>query len=423
MNHEGLPKVTFARSGSLTKDDEHHTFVLTLDKGSTHVVEPRSPNRYSFDTFDTTTISVDMPEAPSKGDKTGASEKTTRELWNQMRTGAAAYEDHVELHRRFALPVACLVFSLASLPLGVSTTRGSKSMGLVLSLILMLIYYLTFIGGTRVAGNAQFSPFFGAWLPNFAFAALGVALLARSDRERENPVLDRLAAMTRWFSEKRTEVQTGRSRFGRWTYARTHHPKFFRLLDAYVLRGFWFYFSLVLIVFVSLFILITLFELLPDIVKNRVDTLIVVTYFFYLTPQILYYVIPLTVLLAILINLGTLTKTNEILAVKAGAVSLYRMAAPLLVMALILSAGTYVLQDFLLPYPNQRQDEYHDLIKGRAPQTYRNPQRKWMAGTADRIYHYTYFDPNENLFGGISIFDFKPETLELKIGRASCRER
>src|SRR5207245_10503704 len=118
---------------------------------------------------------------------------------------------------------------------------------------------------------------------------------------------------------------TERTRCRRWRYTLTHHRKFFRLLDVYVLRGFWFFFVLVLIVFVALFILVTLFELLPDIVKNRIDTAIVVSYFFFLLPQILYYVIPLTVLLAILINLGTLTKTNETLAVKGGAVSLYAL--------------------------------------------------------------------------------------------------
>ena len=45
----------------------------------------------------------------------------------------------------------------------------------------------------------------------------------------------------------------------------------FRVLDRYVLRGFWFYFALVLVVFVSLFIVVTLFELLPDIVNNHVQ--------------------------------------------------------------------------------------------------------------------------------------------------------
>ena len=84
-----------------------------------------------------------------------------------------------------------------------------------------------------------------------------------------------LATLVGWFSAKRTEARINRKRFSQWTYTLTHHPKFFRLLDVYVLRGFWFFFVLVLIVFVALFILVTLFELLPDIVKNRVDTSVV----------------------------------------------------------------------------------------------------------------------------------------------------
>ena len=413
MTQPDQPRVTFARSGNLFKDDENHAFVLTLTSGSTHVVSPLSPDRYSFDTFETTRISVPIPETPAKPDMPTLQEIPTGTIWNKMQARTATREERVEFHRRFALPFACLVFTLVGLPLGVSTTRGSRSMGLVLSLILMLLYYLAFIGGTRIAGTAQFSPFLGAWLPNLVFAILGLILQARSDREDENRLLNRLAETMRWFSGIFSGFRTSRTRFSRWRYSLTHHPKFFRLLDVYVLRGFWFFFVLVLIVFVAVFILVTLFELLPDIVKNRIDTAIVVSYFFYLLPQILYYVIPLTVLLAILINLGTLTKTNETLAVKAGAVSLYRLGLPLILMGLALSGTIYFVQDFMLPYSNQRQDEYRNVIKGRAPQTYRDPQRKWMAGSGDRIYHYNYFDTNADLFGGISIFEFIPNTFEL----------
>lgn len=413
MRHPDDPRVTFARFGTLATDNKTHTFQITLQDGSTHIVSPLSPDKYSFSTFRTNTISIPMPQAPPKPEVASTQETSTRTIWERMRSGAVTYEERVEFHRRFALPFACLFFALLGLPLGVSTTRSSKSMGLVLSLLLMLVYYLAFVGGTRIAENAQFSPFLGAWLPNFAFAGLALFLFWRSDHAYENRVLQHLGAAMGWISEKLNRARPRRRAFSRWTYPLTHHPKFFRLLDIYVLRGFWFFFVLVLLVFVSLFILVTLFELLPDIVKNGVETSIVVSYFVYLLPQILYYVIPLTVLLAILINLGTLTKTNEILAVKAGAVSLYRMAFPLLVMGLGLSIAIYLLQDFTLPYANQRQDEYRNVIKGRAPQTYRDPQRKWMAGSDNRIYHYNYFDPNENLFGGISIFAFKPSDFAL----------
>ena len=283
-------------------------------------------------------------------------------------------------------------------------------MGMVLSLILMLVYYLVFIGGTRIAANAQFSPLVGSWLANAGFAFLGIFLLARSDREHENRGLA-MAAERQMVSSKLGSVRLTRTHVSRWAYSLTHHPKFFRVLDIYVLRGFWFFFALVLVVFVSLFIIVTLFELLPDIVKNNVPTAIVVSYFLFPLPQILYWVVPLTVLLAILINLGTLTKTNEILAVKAGAISLYRMSLPLLVWACMLSGAIYLLQDFhaaiLEPAAGRISERHQRPRAANIP----GSTAKWMAGSDNRIYHYNYFDPNLNLFGGISIFAFKPETF------------
>ena len=52
------------------------------------------------------------------------------------------------------------------------------------------------------------------------------------------------------------------------------------------------------------------------------------------------------------------------------------------------------MQDYVLPWTNRRQDEYRDIIKGRAPQTYRDPYRKLMMGSGNQLYHYTFFDPN-----------------------------
>jgi len=408
------PHVTVAKSGTLVANDENHTFDLTLADSTTSFASSQSPNIYQTSGVESNTISLPMPAAPPTPSKPSTTEMASRELWNRMSAGSATYEERVELHRRMALPFSCLAFALIGLPLGISTTRGSKSMGLVLSLILMLAYYLVFVLGTRIAANEQFSPFFGAWIGNIAFSALGIFMLTRADYEGENRLLAQLASSIDWASGALEWLRTGRKRIGQWAYSLTHHPKFFRLLDIYVLRGFWFFFALVLAVFVSLFVVITLFTLLPDIVKNNVDSRTVVEYFVFLTPQILYWVVPLTVLLATLINLGTLTKTNEILAVKAGAISLYRMSMPLLLMSLILSAGVYFLQDFILPRANQRQEDYHNVIKGRAPQTYKDPERKWMAGSNERIYHYSYFDPNENVLADLSILEFQPNSFDLK---------
>ena len=96
-------------------------------------------------------------------------------------------------------------------------------------------------------------------------------MLVRADYEGENRLLRWAGSWIEQAATQLTALRLQRKRFSQWAYSLTHHPKFFRLLDVYVLRGFWFFFGLVLVVFVSLFVVITLFELLPDIVKNNVD--------------------------------------------------------------------------------------------------------------------------------------------------------
>jgi len=407
------PTVYFAQSGALLRDESSGEMQFTLANGNWHRAPPQNPSNYDWSKFEKMVIPISIVR-PQEARSKEAAEAPTVELWRRMRAGDAGYQELVDFHQRIALPAACLVFVLVGFPLGVSTARGSKSMGLVLSLLLMLLYYVALAGGTSLAEEANFSPFLGAWLPNLIFAAFGVYLLSRSERGFDGGPLARLRSLLDSAAGRVAAVRLARPRMNRWAHSFTHHSKFFRLLDVYVLRGFWFFFVLDLFVFTSLFIIITLFELLPDIVKHNVTASVVLNYFLFLSPQILYWFTPLTVLLAVLMNLGALTKRNEVLAVKAAAISLYRMSAPLLATALLLSAALYFLQDFVLPYSNQRQEAYRNIIKGRAAQTYRDP-RRWIVGSGDnRIYHHAYFDAQRNVLNGVSIFEFDPKTFDLR---------
>jgi LPS export ABC transporter permease LptG/LPS export ABC transporter permease LptF len=410
------PDFTFAQSGRYGATNSNRTLQLTLQNGSTHVLCPpessadrppgcSSSNGYLNISFASTTFARELP-APRDRRRTAA-EAPTRDLWERWQAGTASIEEVAEFHQRLALPFACFAFTLVGLPLGVTTNRGGRSTGLVLSLVLMFTYYMAFAGGIR----AGLPPGFGAWLPNVVFLALGIFLLARSDHQHENRVIASVAHGIQWIQAK-LAFKPRKLNVSQWAYSLSHRFRLFRLLDSYVLRGFWFFFAIVLGVFSSLFIVVTLFELLPDILSNKVKAGVVISYFVFLMPQIFYWVVPLAVLLAILINLGTLTKTNEILAVKAGAVSLYRMSLPIILMAAVLSGVVYVMQDYVLPWTNQRQDQYHDMIKGRAPQTYRDPSRKLMMGSGNRLYYYTFFDPGLNTFGRLIILRLDPTTFQ-----------
>jgi LPS export ABC transporter permease LptG len=108
-----------------------------------------------------------------------------------------------------------------------------------------------------------------------------------------------------------------------------------------------------------------------------------------------------------------MSKNNEIVAIKASGMSLYRLAVPLLLAGMALAATMVILDDTYLPYANQRQDALRNLIKGRPPQTYTHPQR-WIFGEDYKIYNYDLFDPMQNLFGGLTVLEVDPANFQLR---------
>lgn len=404
--------VMSAERGHLTTLEDELRYEITLWNGSEETVPRNTADRYVSQTFDRTTLPLPVPDRAGATPRGGTPQQIpTRELLRRIRGGEASVSDQMEFHRRLALPFACIAFTLVGLPLGMSTRRGGRSIGLVFSALLMLAYYTIFIGGTGTASpDSAITPLVGTWLANALFVVLGIILLARAARPGRDRVRGFLPDAGGWLRRRILGIgdHLPKRRFG--TRLRT---KWFRTLDLYLIRGFLFFFLLVITSFVALVIVVTLFELLPDIVEHEASIGLVVGYFFYYTPQILYLVVPLAVLVAVFITVGSLTRSNETLAVRAGAISLYRMVLPLIAMALLLSAGLYLMGELLLPYTNQKQDAYRDTIKGRASQTYLDPLRKWMVGSGGQIYYYNYFDPEQNTFADLSVFEFDPSTWKL----------
>jgi len=108
-----------------------------------------------------------------------------------------------------------------------------------------------------------------------------------------------------------------------------------------------------------------------------------------------------------------LQRSNEITAIKATGISLYRIVIPIVVASALVAGVLFVSDQFYLPYTNKRQDELRNRIKGKPAQTYLRPDRKWIFGQHSDIYYYEFFDAEANRFGSISIFEFDPKTFEL----------
>ncbi|MCX6173226.1 MAG: LptF/LptG family permease [Ignavibacteriales bacterium] len=90
----------------------------------------------------------------------------------------------VEIHKKYSLPFACIVFVLIGAPLGTMMRRGGFGMAAGMSLIFFLVYWAFLIGGEKFADRGLLSPFLGIWSANILLGILGIFLMIKSAREK-----------------------------------------------------------------------------------------------------------------------------------------------------------------------------------------------------------------------------------------------
>jgi LPS export ABC transporter permease LptF/LPS export ABC transporter permease LptG len=421
---ESGSQLTLAENAIVIGEPKEGKLELHLRGGTTHEFSRDDPDRYSVTAFGQSDWPIEANGlAPAQPRELSNSERSLRELIDLNRSDWR--EARVELHRRLAFPAACLVFALVAVPLGAQPRRGGRAAGSLLAVIIIASYYLLTVIGAGLARQSVLPPSIGIWGADILLAILGLALLPRMEQFRgESRWMNPTARFRTWARLLRRRKARARAA----AIAAAHIPNgllepqesdvqssgsFPRLLDLYLLRRFFFHFVLLMAAFIFLFEAFTFFELLDDIARHRVPFLIVVDYFRYLTPYLIYNLAPLAALVAVLVTLGVMSKNNEIVACKASGISLYRLSVPLLFAGLALASSMIGLDETYLPYANQRQDALRNQIKGRPPQTYTQPQR-WIFGENAKIYNYDLFDPAQNLFGGLSVIEIDPVTFQMR---------
>ncbi len=89
----------------------------------------------------------------------------------------------VEIHKKYSIPVACIVFVFIGAPLGIMSRRGTFGAGASLSLGFFLLYWASLIGGEKLADRGIIAPWVGMWMANIALGAVGIYLTVRTARE------------------------------------------------------------------------------------------------------------------------------------------------------------------------------------------------------------------------------------------------
>jgi len=318
----------------------------------------------------------------------------------------------IEIHKKFALPFACLIFVFLGLPLGSTTRKGGRTSGFTISIGIIVVYYILITAGEEIARDGRISPFLGMWGPNLIFILVSLVLFIRSNKE--SPILAFLKGLRRTAGTRAAAKETvsgPRRRLRRPLY-RLPFPN---ILDRYIMRKFISLFLLVFLGLMALTVVVTFFERLNIVYEHNKPVGLLNQFIWFSSPQFMYYILPVAALTAMLLTLGLMTKFNEVTAMKACGISLYRIVLPVAVLAAAVSLMSFYLQERVLPGANTRAQQVWDTILDLPSRSYNPLNRSWMVNkTKDRFYNFSYFDPSRGAFGKMAILEMDPATWTLK---------
>jgi LPS export ABC transporter permease LptF/LPS export ABC transporter permease LptG len=437
-------QLILSRTGRLVVDEPRQSVRVELGEGVRHTFDVTKPKDYDQEKFKSLAFPLPFaalfPKLPlSKGDR----EMTLGELSSEIRERLAKGEGRkatarfeVEWHKKFAISTACLVFGMLGLGLSLGNRKEARSAAFALSIAVIFVYYVLIRLGEQAGDTGLMPPFLSMWGANLVLGAAAVALLALNHREAAFDPLDArhyLGLLPRLRRERSPAALRPRPRTGPTTTVVLRIPRitfrFLTLLDRYIAWSFVGYVGLVLAAFLSIYILVHFMDLFDDIQQHRVRGRVVFHYYLFYSVAIAHTVAPVAVLVAVLVTFGVLARYNEVTAMKAGGLSIYRIAAPLLGMGLLASATLFAMQELVLPTTNRIADQDFNVIKGRPPQASSLLDRRWILASDGRFYNYDYLIERKNpaeagvkttrsrdefSLYGLSVYDIDPTTWELR---------
>ena len=164
------PDVYVAEHGRVLLDREERRVEVVLENGTRHQVDPAEPDTYEVQAFEELVIKLDADSVfPSAGPARGFREMAIPQLREQVvqmeSMGVSPHAPIMELHKRFSIPVACLVFVLMGLGLGVTSRKDGKLASFVLGISVIFAYYVLMYGGEALTKGGEISAHLSMWGP------------------------------------------------------------------------------------------------------------------------------------------------------------------------------------------------------------------------------------------------------------------
>jgi LPS export ABC transporter permease LptF len=404
----------FAREGRIAVDRNAKYVQLQLLHGTQHLMRT-SDDGYDVNEFESTSVTLDAEQVFPKPPSRGAPEMTIAELRQTIasaRNPQDAVRAQLMIQDKYALPVACCVLALIALALGVSNRKDGYLASFAIGFIVAFVYYVLMYMSRAAALGGVLNPDIGPWISPAVLAVVGVVLLLWRARSTDRPLWIAWSMRRANRTESDAEDASRRSAGG----FRFATPRFgvpgARLLDVYTGQQYLRIFALSVFAALGIFYISTFIDLADKLFRGSATTELLLRYFYYQTPQYVYYIIPIAGLLATLVTVGLMTKNSELIVMKACGMSLYRFAAPLILLSVSASVVLFGLQEAVLARANTEAERLNGIIRG-WPQPASIALNRWMASTSGDIYHYDFFDSKTSAFSRFTRYQLDSQTWRL----------
>jgi len=323
----------------------------------------------------------------------------------------------VEFHQRIALPVTCLLFAILALPLGITNVRSGKGAGFAMSLVVILVYRIVFVLARNQAVEGGLPAALGPWVANiviFVWAVIAFYRL-RGRNTRSSGLLTRGVAAIRNAIARRGQTRRKRGAEADVDEERAASElailggtprRFVGRLDRYIGMAYLRVLGFAVASAYLIFGLIELQALMDDVLRSQQSPALVANYFKFFAPTVLHIVLPIACLVGAIVAVTMLSRTGELVAIKASGVGMRRAVLPIVLLTVVLCGLLYYVQDHITPSATRTANTIRDQIEGRAPRTHGLPVNgRWSFGPEGRrLYHYKLYSPGTQEFRELSIF-------------------
>ena len=201
------PFTITARWGRLITDPQSFNVTLAMEEGSIHT-QPSSDQSYTLTSFNFGKLYLDIDsaliakDAGNKGYKETGTLELARKFAQAKSSGETTRLIKSELHKRFAVPVACLIFGMIGAPLGIRKNRTGKSAGIALALGVFLVYYIILGTGKNLSEAGSISPATAYWVPNILALLAAGLLVFKQGHEYDFRITERARNIYRRMARK-----------------------------------------------------------------------------------------------------------------------------------------------------------------------------------------------------------------------------